>query len=112
VDHGELPPGEPPPGGFGDQIYEAADAGEITEAQAGMLVRSFLSAGLDTTVSSLGNAVHLFATNPEQWDLLRADPSLARPAFEETIRLETPVQVFSRTATPRSGAPRSRRTIG
>jgi cytochrome P450 len=101
VDHGELPPGEPPPGGFGDQIYEAADAGEITEAQAGMLVRSFLSAGLDTTVSSLGNAVHLFATNPEQWDLLRADPSLARPAFEETIRLETPVQVFSRTATPR-----------
>jgi 4-methoxybenzoate monooxygenase (O-demethylating) len=102
------------PGGFGDQIYEAADAGEITEAQAGMLVRSFLSAGLDTTVSSLGNAVHLFATNPEQWDLLRADPSLVRPAFEETIRLETPVQVFSRTATRDTeiGAPRSRRTIG
>jgi 4-methoxybenzoate monooxygenase (O-demethylating) len=87
------------PGGFGTQIYDAADAGEITEEQAGMLVRSFLSAGLDTTVSSLGNAVHLFATNPEQFDVLRADPSLARPAFEETIRLETPVQVFSRTAT-------------
>jgi cytochrome P450 len=87
------------PGGFGAQIYEAADAGEITEEQAGMLVRSFLSAGLDTTVSSLGNAVHLFATNPDQWELLRADPSLARSAFEETIRLETPVQVFSRTAT-------------
>ena len=31
--------------------------------------------------------------------MLRADPSLARPAFEETIRLETPVQVFSRTVT-------------
>ena len=86
------------PGGFGMQIYEAADEGEISEQQAGMLVRSFLSAGLDTTVSALGNAVHLFATNPEQWELLRADPSLARPAFEETIRLETPVQVFSRTA--------------
>jgi cytochrome P450 len=43
--------------------------------------------------------VHLFATNPGQWDLLRAEPSRARPAFEETIRLETPVQVFSRTAT-------------
>jgi cytochrome P450 len=87
------------PGGFGAQIYEAADAGEITEEQAGMLVRSFLSAGLDTTVSALGNAVHLFAANPDQWDLLRADPSLARPAFEETIRFETPVQVLSRTAT-------------
>ena len=34
------------PGGFGARISEAADAGEITEAQAGMLVRSFLSAGL------------------------------------------------------------------
>jgi cytochrome P450 len=87
------------PGGFGAQIYEAADAGEITEEQALMLVRSFLSAGLDTTMSALGNAVHLLATNPEQLDVLRADPSLARPAFEETIRLETPVQVFSRTAT-------------
>jgi 4-methoxybenzoate monooxygenase (O-demethylating) len=87
------------PDGFGARIYEAADAGEITESQAGMLVRSFLSAGLDTTVSALGNALYLFATNPEQWEKLRADPSLARHAFEETIRLETPVQVFSRTAT-------------
>jgi 4-methoxybenzoate monooxygenase (O-demethylating) len=87
------------PDGFGAQIYEAADEGKITEEQAGMLVRSFLSAGLDTTVSALGNAVYLLATNPEQWDLLRADPSLARAAFEETIRFETPVQVFSRTAT-------------
>jgi 4-methoxybenzoate monooxygenase (O-demethylating) len=87
------------PDGFGAQIYEAADAGEITEEQAMMLVRSFLSAGLDTTVSALGNAVYLLATHPEQWDLLRADPSLARPAFEETIRFETPVQQFFRTAT-------------
>lgn len=40
-------------------------------------------------MSALGNTVHLFATNPDQWELLRADPSLARPAFEETIRLES-----------------------
>jgi 4-methoxybenzoate monooxygenase (O-demethylating) len=87
------------PDGFGAQIYEAADAGKITEEQAMMLVRSFLSAGLDTTVSALGNAVYLLATNPAQWDLLRAEPSQARPAFEETIRFETPVQQFFRTAT-------------
>ncbi len=43
--------------------------------------------------------LYLLATNPGQWELLRADPSLARPAFEETIRFETPVQVLSRTAT-------------
>lgn len=86
------------PDGFGEQIYEAADEGEITQEQAGMLVRSFLSAGLDTTVSALGNAVYLLATYPEQWNLFRADPSLARAAFEETISFETPVQQFFRTA--------------
>ena len=63
-----------------------------------MLVRSLLSAGLDTTVSALGSAVHLLATNPDQWERLRADSSLARAVFEETIRLESPVQQFFRTA--------------
>jgi len=87
------------PGGFGARIYESVDEGEISEEEAGMLVRSFLSAGVDTTISALGNAVYLLATEHDQWDLLRADPSLARAAFEETIRVESPVQVFSRTAT-------------
>ena len=86
------------PDGFGARIYEAADEGEITEEQAKMLVRSLLSAGLDTTVSALGSAVHLLATNPDQWERLRADPSLAKAVFEETIRLESPVQQFFRTA--------------
>jgi cytochrome P450 len=89
------------PGGFGAQIYEAADAGELSEEQAGMLVRSFLSAGLDTTASSLGNAVYLLATNPHQWELLRGDPSLARAAFEETIRFETPVAAVLPHCDPR-----------
>src|SRR5208282_134916 len=37
--------------------------------------------------------------NPEQFGALRADPSKARAAFEEAIRLETPVQTFFRTTT-------------
>ena len=37
------------------------EAGELTEAEAGMLVRSFLSAGIDTTVYGLGNALYCFA---------------------------------------------------
>ena len=65
-------------------------------------------------MSALGNAVHLFATNPDQWELLRADPSLARPALEEAIRLETPVQFFSCTATQDTdvGGSRSPKTSG
>lgn len=86
------------PGGFGDQIYQAADAGEITHEQAPMLVRSFLSAGVDTTINGLGNALFSLAHHPQQYAKLHADPSLARPAFEEALRWESTAQTFYRTA--------------
>ena len=85
------------PGGLGRQIYDAVDGGELSEEEAGMLVRSFLSAGIDTTVYSLGNALYCFAEYPEQWTLLRDNPNLIRGAFEEVLRFETPAQTFFRT---------------
>lgn len=87
------------PDGLGMQIFNAVDAGELTEAEAGMLVRSFLSAGIDTTVYGLGNALYCFATNPEQWTVLRENPNLIRGSFEEVLRFEAPVQTFFRTTT-------------
>jgi 4-methoxybenzoate monooxygenase (O-demethylating) len=87
------------PGGLGRQIFEAVDSGELSEDEAGMLVRSFLSAGIDTTVYGLGNALHCFASYPDQWTLLRENPALIRGAFEEVLRFEAPVQTFFRTTT-------------
>jgi cytochrome P450 len=87
------------PDGLGKQIFNAVDAGELTEAEAGMLVRSFLSAGIDTTVYGLGNALYCFATYPEQWTVLRENPNLIRGSFEEVLRFEAPVQTFFRTTT-------------
>jgi cytochrome P450 len=87
------------PDGLGMQIFRAVDAGELTEAEAGMLVRSFLSAGVDTTVYGLGNALYCFARYPQQWTTLRENPSLMRLAFEEVLRFEAPVQTFFRTTT-------------
>jgi 4-methoxybenzoate monooxygenase (O-demethylating) len=86
-------------GGLGSQIFAAVDSGELTEPEAGMLVRSFLSAGIDTTVYGLGNALHCFARYPEQWKILRENPNLIRGAFEEVLRFEAPVQTFFRTTT-------------
>lgn len=86
------------PGGFGDQIYQAADAGEITHEQAPLLVRSFLSAGVDTTINGLGNVLYALAHHPEQYAKLHADAALARPAFEEGLRWESTAQTFFRTA--------------
>lgn len=88
------------PGGFGAQIHEAAARGEgITSDEAVLLVRSLLTAGLDTTVNGIGAAIYCLARFPDQFAALRADPSLARGAFEEAIRFEAPVQTFFRTTT-------------
>jgi cytochrome P450 len=86
-------------GGLGMQIFDAVDSGELSEDEAGMLVRSFLSAGIDTTVYGLGNALYCLARYPEQWQALRENPALIRGAFEEVLRFEAPVQSFFRTTT-------------
>ena len=85
--------------GFGHQLFREVDSGKVSEADASLLVRSLLTAGVDTTVSALSSALLLLARNPEQWRLLRDDPTLARSAFEEAVRCESPVQTFYRTTT-------------
>ena len=87
------------PGGFGACIHAHADTGAITHDEAPLLVRSLLSAGIDTTVNGIGAAVYCLARFPDQFEKLRADPTLARNAFEEAVRFESPVQTFFRTTT-------------
>jgi cytochrome P450 len=87
------------PEGFGADIWAASDRGDITPEQAPLLVRSLLTAGVDTTVHGISAVLYAFATNPDQWQRLRANPGLARVAFDEAVRWESPVQTFFRTAT-------------
>ncbi|MEZ5983925.1 MAG: cytochrome P450 [Parvularculaceae bacterium] len=86
-------------GGFGRKIFDFVDAGEIAESEAERLVRSFLTAGLDTTVNGIANMVVAFAANPEQYQLLRQERELTRHAFEEVLRWDSTVQTFFRTTT-------------
>jgi cytochrome P450 len=87
------------PDGIGATIHAAADTGEITRQEAELLVRSLLSAGFDTTVHGIGAAMRSLANNSDQFAALRAEPGKARAAFEEAVRLESPVQTFFRTTT-------------
>jgi 4-methoxybenzoate monooxygenase (O-demethylating) len=87
------------PEGFGADIWAAADRGDITPAMAPLVVRSLLTAGVDTTVHGISAVLSGFATHPDQWQRLRQDPGLARVAFDEAVRWESPVQTFFRTAT-------------
>jgi 4-methoxybenzoate monooxygenase (O-demethylating) len=84
------------PGSLGMQMFLAADRGEITAAEAKLLVGILLSAAADTTVMTLGNAIRAFGLFPEQYRLVRADPSLIRAAFEESLRWDSPSRMAGR----------------
>ena len=86
------------PGGVGELVFAAVDAGEIPEEAMGeVFVRVFPTAAIDTTSSTIANAIHNLATNPEQWRLLAEDPGLARNAFQETIRFTMAIHPLYRT---------------
>ncbi|MBN8988827.1 MAG: cytochrome P450 [Rhizobiales bacterium] len=85
------------PGSFGAQIYQAVDAGEISEEEGALLVRSLLSAGLDTTISAIGMSLYSLARAPAQWAVLAGNPTLARSAFDETLRYDSAAPFVFRT---------------
>lgn len=85
------------PDGFGAAIHAAAAAAEVTHEEAALLVRSLLSAGIDTTVATLANLLYCFATHPAQWAKLRADAGLLPAAIDEVLRYASPVHTFCRT---------------
>ncbi len=85
------------PGSMGREIYEAAGRGEIPFDQCGRLMVAYLMAGLDTTIASITSLVWLFGRNPDQWDIIRRDPSRIPHAYNEILRIETPIQTFGRT---------------
>lgn len=86
------------PGGWGQDVFAAADRGECTSDEAERLVRSMLSAGVDTTVNGIGHLVLALTEHPDEWEKLRAEPRLIRRAVDESIRWDSTVQTFFRTA--------------
>lgn len=85
--------------GLGAMIYRAADEETIDAASAALIVRSFLSAGIDTTAAATANLLYLFAAHPGQWSALQQNPGHTRNAIDEVLRLESPFQCYFRTTT-------------
>lgn len=85
------------PGGFAEQIFLAEEAGNVPPGIAALLVRSFIRGGTDTSISGLGLTFNQLAQNPDEYALLRNDPTKVVPAFDEAIRHEAPAQVVFRT---------------
>lgn len=94
-----VPAAELAPGSMGRAIFEAADAGVIEHASCGPLLSAYTTAGVDTTIHALSNAMLLFARDPRQWDAVRAGEVTVLDAFDEVLRYDSPVQAFTRVTT-------------
>jgi cytochrome P450 len=88
-----------PAGSMAAGVLAAAARGDIEPAQCPALLVDYLAPSLDTTISAIGNAVWLFAMHPDQWDRLRREPERVKNAFNEVLRLESPISCFTRVAT-------------
>jgi cytochrome P450 len=87
------------PGGWAARLWEAASEGAIPPEKAPVLLADYWAPSLDTTIFATSSAIWLFAQHPDQWQLVRDDPSLIPHAINEIVRLESPIPQFSRVTT-------------
>ena len=86
--------------GSARDIWAASDRGDITPEQAPLIVRSLLTRGRrHDRARHLRRPLRASPPTPTSGSGCASEPSLARVAFDEAVRWESPVQTFFRTAT-------------
>jgi cytochrome P450 len=73
--------------------------GSLPAGTAEAACRVLVRAGTDTTIAGVGFTLLELARNPDQWAIVKADPSRVKDAFEEAIRHESPSYTNFRTTT-------------
>lgn len=84
-----------------DILTEIAQAGGdsgFDTAEILSLISSIHIGGNESTTNALASGMWLLLTNPDVMAEIRAKPELIHNFVEETLRLESPFQVFTRTA--------------
>ena len=85
--------------------------GQAVARRCSPLMVDYIAPSLDTTISAISNALYLFATHPEQWQLLqgRSDADPQRGQRGDPLRVSAAgVLTKGASATPTSRARRSR----
>jgi cytochrome P450 len=77
--------------------HEAED--RLTEDELYATITLLLAAGHETTTNLIGNGLLALLQHPDQLRRLRSEPGTIRPAVEELLRYDSPVQVTSRVPT-------------
>ena len=84
------------PGSMAHELLAAVDRGDLAEQEVPALLIDYIAPSLDTTISAISSAIHLFATHPQQWRQLAEDPALMPNAVNEVVRFESPLRAFTR----------------
>lgn len=71
-----------------DLIAACDEEDRLSDDELLALISALLAGGTDTTYHGTNNTILALLRNPDQLEVLRADPSLARKAFDETLRYD------------------------
>jgi cytochrome P450 len=80
-----------------ETTYE--DGRSMSDVDFGSFFVQLVTAGNDTTKTSIASGVHELIRHPDQLQVLRGDPSRIPVAVEEILRYCNPLHYFRRTAT-------------
>lgn len=83
-------------GSMADELLTAADEGQLAHDECPPLLVDYIAPSIDTTMSAISNALYLFASHPDQWQLLKDEPGLMANAVNEIVRYEPPLRAFAR----------------
>jgi len=78
-------------------LLETEEQGDqLSHGELMVMLNLLLIAGHETTVNLIGNGIHALLRHPDQRELLRERPELAKSAVEECLRYDSPVQSTGR----------------
>jgi cytochrome P450 len=81
------------------EIVEGSESRRLDDIEIAAFANLLGGAGAETVTKLVGNAVVVFAENPDQWRKLHDDRTKVPAAVEELLRYEGPTQYQVRTST-------------
>ena len=85
-------------GSWAGALFAAARTGRLSTQEAMAALSAYIIPSLDTTILAKGHLLNNLANNPDQWALLKSDPSLVGSAVLEGVRHSSVLRWFSRVA--------------
>ncbi len=82
-----------------DDDADVADKRPLDMPEILSIVQQLLVAGNETTSKMLTEMMRLLSEHPEQWQMVKQDPSRIEKVVEETLRISTPTQGMWRMVT-------------